>query len=47
MMGVGPAGRWFIRPKVSGRRTNVRTSGGMKVVYGSVAMRKDLRMTLV
>jgi hypothetical protein len=32
MMGVGPAGRWFIRPKVSGRKMNVRMSGGRSVV---------------
>lgn len=41
MMGVGPAGRKFRRPKESGRRTNVRMSGGRRVVYGRVARRKD------
>lgn len=41
MMGVGPAGRKFTRPKVSGRRMNVRMSGGRRVVYGRVARRKD------
>lgn len=41
MMGVGPAGRWFMRPKVRGRRTKVRINGGRSVVYGSVESRKD------
>jgi hypothetical protein len=40
-MGVGPAGRWFIAPKVRGRRTKVRRRGGRRVVYGSVERRND------
>jgi len=41
MMGVGPAGRWFMWPKERGRRMNVRMRGGRRVVYGRVARRKD------
>jgi hypothetical protein len=32
MMGVGPAGRWLMWPKESGRRMKVRISGGRSVV---------------
>lgn len=41
MMGVGPAGRWFMWPKERGRRMKVRMSGGRRVVYGRVERRKD------
>jgi hypothetical protein len=44
MRGVGPAGRWFIWPKVRGRRMKVRMSGGRRVVYGRVERMKDYKM---
>jgi len=31
-MGVGPAGRWFMRPRERGRRIKVRRRGGRSVV---------------
>ena len=41
MIGVGPAGRWFMRPNVRGRRAKIRIAGGRRVVYGRVERRKD------
>lgn len=38
---VGPAGRYVRAPNDAGRRNRARTSGGSRVVYGSVARMKD------
>lgn len=46
MSEVGPAGRWFMRPKVRGRRTRVRISGGRRVVNGRVERRNDYIVAL-
>lgn len=45
MSGVGPAGRWFMRPKVNGRRMKVRMRGGRSVVYGRVERMKDYKIS--